>query len=52
MSEGVTISHDRIHLAFESGASHYANNEDGDGVPDRVIRDLQSTHRDLLPFSP
>ena len=54
MSEGVTISQDRIYLAFESGASFYADNEGGSslGVTDRVIKDLQSADRDSLPLSP
>jgi len=54
MSEGITISQGRVYLVFESGASYYENNEDGSdlGAPDRVIKDLQSVDRDLLPLSP
>jgi hypothetical protein len=52
MSEGVTISQGRVYLLFESGASFYAENEDGKGVPDRVIEHLHWADRASLPFSP
>ena len=50
MSEGVTISQDRIYLLFESGASHYADDEDDRGVPDRVIKHLHWADREELPL--
>lgn len=50
MTEGLAISQDRIYLIYESGASKYANNEDGKGVPDRVITQLHSAKRADLPL--
>jgi hypothetical protein len=50
MTEGLAISQDRIYLIYESGASKYANNEDGKGTPDRVIKQLHSAKRADLPL--
>ena len=50
MSEGVTISQGRVYLMFESGASHYADDEDGKGEPDRVIKQLHWADREELPL--
>jgi hypothetical protein len=45
MGEGITLSNDRVYHLFESGASHYANGEDGGGEADTKIRRLQVASR-------
>lgn len=49
MTEGVTISQDRVYQLFESGADKYANALD---KPDRIIKRLYWADREELPLIP
>jgi hypothetical protein len=49
LSEGVTISHDRVYVLFESGADYFANSSD---KPDRIIKRLFWANREALPLIP
>lgn len=50
MAEGLAYSQGRVYVAYESGASKYAGNEDGKGYPDRVITRLHWVNRADLPL--